>query len=190
MNKKELVSVGAVLVILGGLVAVWMYQRSTGTTIMGGQEQDEEEIVEQEPSCGTDRMLCSDGTAVFRTPPDCRFVCPNVSSEPVLAGNDGTLVIRIGETGKSSARSNVEINPSIILEDSRCPVDVTCIQAGTVRVQAKVNVNQNMTTTAFKLGEPVTVGGETITLVEVLPVKNTKKPVVYADYQFTFRISR
>lgn len=191
MNKKELLIVGAVLVLLVTAVAAWMYGSRTTSGVTGGGTSNE--VVSPTDGgapgvCAQDMMQCANGDFVPRTPPDCRFVCPGVSATPLVADNSGTLVIRIGESGKLSEKSTLEISPMGILEDSRCPVDVQCIQAGTVRVRANVIIGTVTSTADFKLGEPLNVGGKTITLVEVAPVKNTKKPITYSDYRFTFKV--
>lgn len=191
MNKKELLIVGAVLVLLVASVAAWMYQGRTSNGLFGSNDNNGSISPDSDGDavmCAQDTMQCANGDYVARTPPDCRFVCPDVSATPIVADTSGTLVVRIGESGKPSSKSTVEINPMGILEDSRCPVDVQCIQAGTVRVRATVLSGTVSSTADFKLGEPLNVGGETITLVEVAPVKDTRKPITYSDYRFTFKI--
>lgn len=109
---------------------------------------------------------------------------------PVIANASGIVEITITETGRSSASGGVEIAPIGILEDSRCPVDVQCIQAGTVRLRTNVRTSAGVSTVDFTLGKAVSVAGETITLTGVLPEKNSKQPTAYADYRFTFKIGR
>lgn len=195
MTKRELLIVGVVLVLIAASVAVWMYEKPANKNAVEQVTQNEQANASSTSeasttgACSAEQMQCADGTFVFRTAPDCRFVCPNVSATPVVAAG-GSLTVRIGETGKSSAGSKVEITPMGVLEDSRCPTDVQCIQAGTVRLRANVLVASATSTVDFKLGEAVRVGGETITLSSVLPEKNTKKPTTYADYKFTFKVAQ
>ncbi len=84
----------------------------------------------------------------------------------------------------------VKITPTKVLEDSRCPVDVTCIQAGTVRVEAVLESGSGSATQVFMMHEPVTTEAETITLVNVDPVKDTRVLFTDVDYVFHFEIKR
>lgn len=198
MTKRELLIVGVVLVLIAAAVATWMYEKpanqdAVGEVTQNGQTNASNTPVQGEQEfnvCTQLQVQCADGTFVTPTPPTCEIVCPNVSATPIVANNSGIVEIKIGETGKSSASSGVEITPIGILEDSRCPTDVQCVQAGTVRVRANVRTKSGVSTADFKLGEAVTVGGETVTLTTVLPEKNSKKPVVYADYLFTFKVGK
>lgn len=195
MTKRELLIVGGVLVLIACAVAVWMYEKPATKNAVeqaSGSEQNPNAPGSSsgKTMCSQDAMQCADGTFVSRTPPDCRFVCPKVSATPVVPNAAGLLVVKIGETGKFSTGSGIEITPMGILEDSRCPVDVQCIQAGTVRLRTNVLTASGTSRTDFKLGETVSVGGQSVTLVTVIPEKNTKKPTTYADYVFTFEIKK
>ncbi|MBU2103969.1 hypothetical protein KKD95_03070 [Patescibacteria group bacterium] len=83
---------------------------------------------------------------------------------------------------------SVSVTPTEILEDSRCPTDVQCIQAGTVRVQTTVTDGLGTSTPEFTLGTTITTEAFTVTLVDVAPAKVSTTPVTDADYRFTFRI--
>jgi hypothetical protein len=137
-------------------------------------------------------MVCPDGSAVGRTGPNCEFAaCPAVSTStlptptPTPVSNSATSTpIALG--GQATVRGTT-IGVLELLEDSRCPVDVQCIQAGTVRVRASIDaMNRDFT---FTLGEMQVVGTSAITLVAVSPaVKNSKIVVPPSDYRFTFTV--
>lgn len=84
----------------------------------------------------------------------------------------------------------VLITPLSILEDSRCPTDVQCIQAGTVRVNARVRSGGQDREAVFTLGIVETREKETITLVAVEPAKVSTAGLEPSDYRLTFGIEK
>jgi hypothetical protein len=83
----------------------------------------------------------------------------------------------------------VMVTPLSIEEDSRCPLDVQCIQAGTVRVKVLVTQNGTSTTQVFTLTTPIDVNGTTIELIAADPAKYSTVITTPQDYRFTFRIT-
>src|SRR5262245_47041413 len=72
-----------------------------------------------------------------------RYLYPPVSTpsentsafEPsVTLGADGQTATLVTAVGKGAEAFDITLVPTEVREDSRCPVDVTCIQAGTVRL--------------------------------------------------------
>ncbi len=100
------------------------------------------------------------------------------------SGTAETLTAGIGE---SVTAFGVTVTPAEILEDSRCPADVQCVQAGTVRVKGTLADGMGTSEMTFKLGEQVS--GETayVTLASVTPEKQ-QSPSDPASYRLTFRI--
>jgi hypothetical protein len=135
-------------------------------------------------ACTMEAKLCPDGSYVGRTGPNCEFAaCPGATSTP----NAVSLQAHFGEqvTGLG-----VHITPLALLEDSRCPVDVQCIQAGTVRIRATLVSGLGTATEEFKLGQTITTEAETVTLVSVLPVKKEAVSLKASDYVFTFEVKK
>jgi hypothetical protein len=155
----------AVLVVVALIVAVW------GTNRMTPSETQ---------ACTTDAKMCPDGSAVGRTGPNCEFAeCPAMTP----TATSTTAVLAIGE---KVIVNGVIITLRSLTEDSRCPVDVQCIQAGTVRVTVIADTSDVI----FTLGEPRAVAGMTMTLVSLVPAqKNSKVTVAPGDYRFTFSIA-
>jgi hypothetical protein len=85
---------------------------------------------------------------------------------------------------------DISIKPISIEEDSRCPSDVQCIQAGTVRVKIEVSAGMGKSTSIVKLDQLFTTEGEAITLTNVLPGKNSKVTIHPSDYSLTFNVIR
>lgn len=135
-------------------------------------------------ACTMEAKICPDGSVVGRSGPKCEFTaCPITKKEEGII-----LKAKIGET-KSGL--DVSVTPISIIEDSRCPSDVTCIQAGTVRVKIKIlsGLGESEMIISFN-GQPVTTEVEQIELVEVLPYPNSKIKTTPNDYVFSFKISK
>lgn len=99
----------------------------------------------------------------------------------------GTVTARLGEEVRIG---DVRVRPLELLEDSRCPLDVTCVWAGRVRLKVAVS---GAGEPVMELDRPVTVpGGERLTLVAVAPPRWTRPPVgvdPQAPKRFAFRLS-
>lgn len=110
------------------------------------------------------------------------------------ATSSGAALTFNAQLNQTASGAGIEIMPSKVLEDSRCPVGVYCIQAGTVRLQARVTIKtQNTSTTAdqtFVLGQAATIGtdGKRITLTSVSPNRAAGQSVKAEDYVFTFDV--
>jgi hypothetical protein len=105
-------------------------------------------------------------------------------TEPVAT--KGSVTTRLNQAGTAAG---VIITPLEVVEESRCPVDVMCIQAGTVRLRAKVVTAGGESTQIFTLTTPLVIDEKTITLTEVAPATHSQRPITPSDYQFTFSVS-
>lgn len=94
------------------------------------------------------------------------------------------------QLGKTKSALGVFITPERILEDSRCPVDVQCIQAGQVRLSATIKSKAKASKIEFKSDAKVTFENFEITLVDVKPVTHSGKKIASKDYIFTFAIKK
>lgn len=83
----------------------------------------------------------------------------------------------------------ISITPTSIVEDSRCPIDVTCIQAGTVRVLAKIAVDAGEKEYVLPFNVPVAVDSRTVTLTRVSPESRSQYQILSTEYRFTFKVS-
>ncbi len=82
------------------------------------------------------------------------------------------------------------LTPRELLEDSRCPSDVQCIQAGTVRVRTSLTSRLGTADQVFTLNQPITTEAEEVTLVEVKPGKVSTITVKESDYRFVFSVRK
>ena len=163
--KRYAIFIG--ILVLAIVAALWMIQVRVAKAPIDGL------------MCTQDAKLCPDGSAVGRTGPRCEFAeCPSAGSSS--ASTTVTLAI-----GASATIHGTVIGVLDLVEDSRCPADVQCIQAGTVRVRVSVDAYELPFT--LTLGQPQVVGDTTITLVSVVPAQKYAKQTVQAsDYRFTF----
>lgn len=133
--------------------------------------------------CTQEVKECPDGSYVGRTGPKCEFKeCP-VAESP----SSSSVTARIGQ---EVSMLDVRITPLKVLEDSRCPIDVTCIQAGTVRLQAKLVSGLGTATQEFKLGQVITTEAEEVTLIAVSPSPKAGVKIAESDYMFTFTVTK
>ncbi|MCR4281374.1 MAG: hypothetical protein NUV88_03530 [Candidatus Kaiserbacteria bacterium] len=163
VTKAQLITVVA-LVVLGGAIAyIGNVGNIRGVNPVSGV------------FCTMDAKLCPDGSYVGRTGPDCEFTqCPSGATNTIAIGASATI-------------NDTTIGVLELLEDSRCPADVQCIWAGTVRVRAAIDAyNRDFT---FTISEPQVVGNATITLVSVIPAqKFSTQTVPLSGYRFTFTV--
>jgi hypothetical protein len=149
-----------------------------GPVASGPQEGDGSGV-----ACTMDAKACPDGSYVGRTGPSCEFApCP---------GATGTqeITVKIGEKGSANG---VSIMPTEVLEDSRCPIGVMCIQAGTLRVQTTLGtgLGSGSAPQIFALNTPITTETEVVTLTGVTPLKRMNTTISPSDYQFVFSVSK
>lgn len=106
-----------------------------------------------------------------------------VGAEPRLA----RLELRLGQEGSVLGLS---VTPLTLEEDSRCPLDAQCIQAGTVRASTRLLSGLGESTITFTLGVPATTETEEITLVRVRPEPFSDATIEKESYVFEFSISK
>ncbi len=92
--------------------------------------------------------------------------------------------------GQGASGLGVGVAPEEVLEDSRCPIDVQCVWAGTVRVRTLLSSGLGEAAQIFELGKPITTEAEEITLVDVLPYPEEGEKPSSGDYRFIFEISK
>ena len=136
-------------------------------------------------ACTTDAKICPDGSSVGRTGPECAFsTCPipQTNQTQEVDTTSASLSQKIFHRG-------VHITPHEVVEDSRCPVDVTCIQAGTVKVRVSLESEAGAQMLTLTLGTPVLFAGKRVSLTSVTPIKYATKTITPSQYRFVFSVS-
>jgi hypothetical protein len=106
----------------------------------------------------------------------------------VLAGSPASAApdqhdVTYARLGQTVRVHGVAITPLSMVEDSRCPADVTCVWAGRVRLNVRIDRMMRELT----LGEPVQVIGGTLRLASVLPQRRRNLTIPARAYRFGFR---
>ncbi|MBC2668561.1 hypothetical protein ACFOON_16205 [Novosphingobium piscinae] len=96
--------------------------------------------------------------------------------------DDGVARARLGESLRTGP---VTLIPDQLVEDSRCPDGVSCVQAGTVRVAVRIGDRP----AEVALDRPLAVAGGTLALVEAYPLPRDKVRRYPDEYRFGFRWS-
>lgn len=106
---------------------------------------------------------------------------------PVLnsTADYGRVTLKVGET---VVFKDMKLKVVSLVEDSRCPKGVQCIQAGTVRVEVQVVSGMGTSTKTLAIGNSATTEGETITFVSVEPTRVYQQNLEPKDYTFTFDV--
>ena len=74
--------------------------------------------------------------------------------------------------------------PRSVEEDSRCPIDVQCIQAGRVVVNTRLDGDGWTETVPLTLGEAYATHGTMVTVVSVRPDRYSARNTPRAEYRF------
>lgn len=133
-------------------------------------------------ACNQDAKKCPDGSSVSRVGTDCHF-----AECPLLSATSGTIITTLGQ--KMTAL-NVSVTPIEVLEDSRCPQDVQCVWAGTVRIKALVESALGSDEATLEMATPLTTEAEEVVLAEVSPAKTVDTDIPASSYRFTFTITK
>lgn len=134
--------------------------------------------------CTMDAMMCPDGSYVGRTGPNCEFVCP--AAESSVDPNSAEMKI-----GESRTVNGVNIKVNKIMEESRCPIDAVCIQAG--KFVANVTLSAGATTKTLDItegGAATTLGSAKITLVRAQPMPMASPPTLPGNYRLFFKVEK
>lgn len=146
----------------------------------------------QEPTpvaCTDEAKICPDGSSVGRTGPNCEFTeCPIVT-EPQRDVPATTSVTTEWSLNIAGTQNEVTILPTSIEEDSRCPKDVMCIQAGTVRVRTVLTNGNRRQEVVMTMGTPVNFAGKYVLLRSVLPATDSKVPIIPSDYKLHYEVT-
>lgn len=132
--------------------------------------------------CTQEAKQCPDGSYTGRTGPKCEFVCPEEQvKKEILEETTAFLNQKILNGG-------IYITPIQVVSDSRCPIDVQCIWAGEILIKVELKKGDVVREVELKEGGSVIFEDREISLMSVIPEKNTKNPTPQEDYQFIFNV--
>jgi hypothetical protein len=108
---------------------------------------------------------------------------PRVGQE---AASQGTPIA----LGESAWLGDAIVTPLAVVEDSRCPVDAQCVQAGKLTVSTRITSTHWQQTVPLTLGEPHQVMNRSFLLAAVSPVQSAGQETPPGAYRFTFTSGR
>jgi hypothetical protein len=165
MNRINLIAGIVIVLAMVGVFAVYLFPHTSYAPA-------------QQPA-GTTTQAAATTTTTTTVPSKPGIPVPTVHAF-------GAVTLSLGETARFTG---VSIVPLSIIEDSRCPLGVMCIQAGTVRVSTRVTTSAGSVVQTLALNQPFTIGGDTITLTEVQPIRR-HDTIAASDYRLTFDIEK
>ncbi len=147
-------------------------------------------------ACTEEAKICPDGSSVGRVGPKCEFdECPKVATQTNVIGtttqNTNIVIPNISKTTKLNKKitiSGVSITPIELISDSRCPVDVQCVWAGTVYVKVKIEFGASIQESRIGLGNSVRFLNTGVELKNVFPQPYAGVSIKPENYYFEFNI--
>lgn len=92
----------------------------------------------------------------------------------------------VGDT-KEAAGLFVTLNA--VVEDSRCPTDVTCVWAGRTTVNVTLESGEKTTTLELSSEEPVVFAGYEVSILSVSPEPISTVQIQESDYAVTLHVA-
>jgi hypothetical protein len=108
-------------------------------------------------------------------------------NELPFADATATFTSAIGGRNLLGSRT---VTPLAVIEDSRCPANVQCIQAGTVRLKVRVEEGRLAREATVGLNQPAALDAAWLHLVGVCPPRGAPGTAPRTAYQFTFAITQ
>ena len=114
------------------------------------------------------------------------FAQESLEPNPVVLSDTNEVTLGVGETGQIST---LLLTLNSFEQDYRCPLDVSCIEAGAVVVHLTMTEGSNSVTRNFPSDEtPYEFGNYEISIVNVTPDARSGEVIPEYEYQITFRV--
>lgn len=89
------------------------------------------------------------------------------------------------------AEQKLDVEFVRVVEDSRCPTDVTCVWAGEVKVQLSTRIDAAKAVPhEIVAGQQATVGEFRVIVVQVQPEKVSTREISPEEYRMTLKVAR
>lgn len=97
--------------------------------------------------------------------------------------NEGTIVV-----GEAKRINGIQLTLNKIVNDSRCPIGVQCIQAGWVTANVTLKNGSVQETVDVRSGAaPKIFNSFSVSLLKVAPEKSSTQEIKLSEYRLTFR---
>lgn len=106
---------------------------------------------------------------------------------PASTTAEGTATVGLGEPARFGA---IAVTPLRIDEDSRCPENVQCVHAGTVRLAVGIAGRRASREAVLHLRTPLDLGdGSWLTLAAVCPYPRVPGRIARSSYRFALTVA-
>lgn len=117
--------------------------------------------------------------------------CSAAPSQELQAVDLGAEVTLAPGTTVSAKTAGLSVRFVAVIEDSRCPRDVTCIWAGQVKIQVEIlQSSQPPSRVEILAGGSVAAGDYAVTVVRVEPQPVSTAKIATQDYRATLKIDK
>ncbi|HEY4488484.1 MAG TPA: hypothetical protein VJB97_03120 [Candidatus Paceibacterota bacterium] len=141
--------------------------------------------------CTADAKMCPDGSFVSRIGPNCEFAeCSAESNSPGENTDTRNGVVLETRVNQGASGLDVKVIPIEVIEDSRCPIGVQCVWAGTVKVRVQLISGMGTSEQVFELNAPITTESEIVELIAVEPTPYAGVEISQSEYRFTFKVTK
>lgn len=112
-------------------------------------------------------------------------------SGPTTQGDQATSTDATLAIGQTATFRDLSLTLNSLVQDSRCPIDVECIQAGTANFNVTLaSGGQTETRNMLSSEAPYRFGIYTISIVNTDPARESKKEISPDAYRITFHIAQ
>ena len=110
------------------------------------------------------------------------------TSDSSIISPYGVVTLKLGEVANFRG---ISIRPTEVTEDSRCPQDVQCVWAGTVKLEVESDLDTvGKRTDTLNLGTTHIIDTFAVSLVSVNPSPKAGTEISDADYKFTIQVNQ
>jgi hypothetical protein len=147
---------------------------------------------QEQPISSAEQMVSEKGYSTLLLNVSKRLNVPVTSEDEIdelitKLNTSERIETRINQGGSAL---NVTVTPLTVIEDSRCPANANCIQAGTVRIRAILESGLGSAPHTFELDNPITTEAEEVTLVRVEPASQAGVKINNSEYIFYFEVKK
>lgn len=105
---------------------------------------------------------------------------------PPALRDDGLFEARLGQT-INLGRDKISLVR--VVEDSRCPMEARCIQAGKVAIAVTIRHGRHRISERLSSDQQLMLSEGRLELVSVMPAKSIRNPIEPRQYRFSLRYS-
>jgi len=108
--------------------------------------------------------------------------------ETLTEATDSDITIGTVALGETKLINRVRITLNEITQDSRCPIDAVCIQAGSVTANVTLQSDTDKETVEITEGTSIAFDIFRISIISVAPAPMASQPIDTAAYRIVFKV--